>query len=78
MPNGPRIGDSGGLESQNFQYCTKLNNSHLLFSKFKKKVNIIGFLRNRKPNLQILALTRDCANTMLPAVLINSYLSNTV
>src|SRR5690606_23998272 len=28
--NGPRIGDSGGIESQNFQFCTKLSNSLLL------------------------------------------------
>jgi len=47
LHNGPRIGDSGGLESQDFQSFTKLSNSLLLFSKFKKKVNIIGFLRNR-------------------------------
>ena len=40
--NGPRIGDSGGLESQNFQTCTKLSNSLLLFSKFMKKGNIKG------------------------------------
>ena len=41
--NGPRIGDSGGLESQNFQFCTKLSNSLLLFSKFMKKGNIKGW-----------------------------------
>ena len=40
--NGPRIGDSGGLESENFQFCTKLSNSLLLFSKFMKKGNIKG------------------------------------
>ena len=37
-----RIGDSGGLESLNFQFCTKLSNSLLLFSKFMKKGNIKG------------------------------------
>ena len=40
--NGPRIGDSGGLESENFQFCTKLSNSLLLFSKFMEKGNIKG------------------------------------
>jgi len=40
--NEPRIGDSGGLESENFQFYTKLSNSLLLFSKFKKKGNIKG------------------------------------
>jgi len=40
--NGPRIGDSGGLESLNFQLCTNLSNSLLLFSKFMKKGNIKG------------------------------------
>jgi hypothetical protein len=40
--NGLRIGDSGGLENLNFQFYTKLSNSLLLFSKFKKKGNIKG------------------------------------
>jgi len=40
--NGPRIGDSGGLESQYFQISTYLCNSLLLFSKFMKKGNIKG------------------------------------
>jgi len=39
-------------------------------NKFKKKVNIIGFLRNRKPKLQILALTRHCAKPLLVAGLL--------
>jgi len=33
---------SGGLESRNFQFCTNLSNSFLLFSKFMKKGNIKG------------------------------------
>ncbi|MGG5601188.1 hypothetical protein ACPDHJ_15495, partial [Myroides sp. C8-3] len=38
MPaNGPRLGDSGGLESQNFQSFTNLSNSFLLFTKLTKK-----------------------------------------
>ena len=36
-PNGPRLGDSGGLESQNFQSFTNLSNSFLLFTKLTKK-----------------------------------------
>jgi len=35
--NGPRLGDSGGLESQNFQSFTNLSNSFLLFTKLTKK-----------------------------------------
>jgi len=38
--NEPRIGDSGGLESPNFLFCTNQSNSLLLFSKFMKKGNI--------------------------------------
>lgn len=38
--NGPRLCDSGGLEILNFQFCTKISNSLLLFSKFMKKGNI--------------------------------------
>lgn len=33
----PRLCDSGGLEILNFQFCTKISNSLLLFSKFMKK-----------------------------------------
>ncbi|MDN3706534.1 hypothetical protein QW060_26340 [Myroides ceti] len=40
--NEPRIGDSGELKSRNFQFCTDLSNSLLLFSKFMKKGNIKG------------------------------------
>ena len=40
--NEPRIGDSGGLENLNFQSCTYLSNSLLLFSKFMKKGNMKG------------------------------------
>lgn len=53
--NEPQLGNSGGLENLNVQSFTNLSNSLLLFSKFKKKVNIIGFLWNRKLKLQILA-----------------------
>ena len=49
--NGQRIGDSGGLESQNFQSYTKLSNSLLLFSKFKKKGNIKGCCDKKRRNL---------------------------
>ena len=35
--NEPRIGDSGGLESRNFQSFTNLSNSILLLFKFMKK-----------------------------------------
>jgi len=35
-----------------------------------KKVNIIGFLRNRKLKLQFIALTHHCAKPLLAAVLI--------
>src|SRR5690606_27794185 len=52
--NGPRIGDSGGLESQNFQFCTKLSNSLLLFSKFIKKGNIKGCCDKKRGNFQFL------------------------
>ena len=37
----PRI---GGLESLNFQLCTNLSNTPLLFTKFMKKGNIKGCL----------------------------------
>jgi hypothetical protein len=47
---GPRIGDSGGLESQNYQSCTKLSNSLLLFSKFKKKGNRKGCCDKKRRN----------------------------
>jgi len=77
--NGPRIGDSGGLESQNFQICTMLSNSHLLFSKFMKKgienhehlKNKQGvhkykrLLRQKKEKLSISPLSRHFANTVL-------------
>jgi len=53
--NGPRIGDSGGLESQNFQSCTKLSNSLLLFSKFMKKGNIKGCCDKKRRNFQFLS-----------------------
>ena len=33
----PRIGDSGGLESRNFQFCTNLSNSFFIFTKIIKK-----------------------------------------
>ena len=52
--NGPRIGDSGGLESQNFQSYTKLSNSLLLFSKFMKKGNIKGCCDKKRRNFQFL------------------------
>src|SRR5690606_35359897 len=51
---GPRIDDSGGFESQNFQSCTKLSNSLLLFSKFMKKGNITGCCDKKKRNFQFL------------------------
>ena len=62
--NGPRIGDSGGLESLNFQFCTKLSNSLLLFSKFMKKGNIKGCC-DKKGETFNLPLNRHFANTML-------------
>jgi len=40
--NGTGIGDSGGLESLNFQSCTNLSSCLLLFSKFMKNGNIKG------------------------------------
>src|SRR5690606_41257402 len=52
--NGPRIGDSGGLESQNLQFYTNLSNSHLLFSKFMKKGNIKGCCDKKRRNFQFL------------------------
>ena len=52
--NGPRLGDSGGLESQNFQSCTKLSNSLLLFSKFMKKGNIKGCCDKKSRDFQFL------------------------
>lgn len=72
MVNGPRIGDSGGLESEKFQFCTKLSNSLLLFSKFMKKGNMKGCCDKKKEKLSISPLSRHFANTMLPAVLIIS------
>src|SRR5690606_568380 len=51
--NGPRIGDSGGIESQNFQFCTKLSNSLLLFSKFMKKGNIKGCCDKKRGTFNI-------------------------
>ncbi|RQP15378.1 MAG: hypothetical protein EAS52_15290 [Parapedobacter sp.] len=69
--NGPRIGDSGGLESQNFQFCTKLSNSLLLFSKFIKKRKYKRLLRQKKEKLTISPLSRHFANTMLGVVLFN-------
>jgi hypothetical protein len=66
-PNGPRIGDSGGLESQNFQFYTKLSNSLLLISKFMKKGNIKRLLRQKKEKHSISPLNRHFANTMLCA-----------
>lgn len=63
--NGPRIGDSGGLESLNFHFCTKLSNSLLLFSKFMKKGNIKGCCDKKKEKLSISPLNRHFANTML-------------
>ena len=51
---GPRIGDSGGLESLNFQFCTKLSNSLLLFSKFMKKGNIKGCCDKKRRNFQFI------------------------
>src|SRR5690606_9497771 len=68
--NGPRIGDSGGLESRNFQFCTNLSNSLLLFSKFMKKGNIKGCCDKKKEKLSISPLTRHFANTMLAVVII--------
>lgn len=52
--NGPRIGDSGGLKSRNFQFYTKLSNSLLLFSKFMKKGNIKGCCDKKRRNFQFL------------------------
>ncbi|MDY3503309.1 hypothetical protein PG657_10250, partial [Riemerella anatipestifer] len=52
--NGPRLGDSGGLESQNFQSCTNLSNSLFLFSKFMKKGNIKGCCDKKRRNFQFL------------------------
>ena len=52
--NEPRIGDSGGLESLNFQSCTNLSNSLLLFSKFMKKGNIKGCCDKIRRNFQFL------------------------
>jgi len=49
--NEPQLGDSSGLESQNFQSCTNLSDSLLLLNKFKEKVNIIGFLRIKMQKL---------------------------
>jgi len=72
MPgNGPRIGDSGGLESQNFQFCSKLSNSLLLFSKFMKKRKYKRLLRQKKEKLLISPLNRHFANTMLAEVIAN-------
>ena len=62
--NGPRIGDSGGLESLNFQSCTKLSNSLLLFSKFMKKRKYKRLLRQKKEKLSISPLNRHFANTI--------------
>src|SRR5690606_38482650 len=50
--NGPRIGDSGGLESRYFQFCTKLSNSLLLYSKFMKKGNIKVCCDRKRRNFQ--------------------------
>jgi len=52
--NGPRIRDSGGLESQNFQFYTNLSNCLLLFSKFMKKGNIKGGCDKKRRNFQFL------------------------
>jgi len=52
--NGPRIGDSGGLESLNFQFRTKLSNSLLLFSKFIKKGNIKGCCDKKRRNIKFI------------------------
>ena len=35
--------DSGGLESQNFMFCTNLSNSFLLFTKLQKKPIKLAF-----------------------------------
>jgi len=74
MPNGPRIGDSGGLESRDFQFCTKLSNSLLLLSKFMKKGNIKGCCDKKKEKLSISPLNRHFANTLLAVVVIYSRL----
>ena len=63
--NEPRIGDSGGLENLNFQSCTYLSNSLLLFSKFMKKRKYKRLLRQKKEKLSISPLNRHFANTML-------------
>src|SRR5699024_8196342 len=70
LPNEPRIGDSGGLENLNFQSCTYLSNSLLLFSKFMKKGNIKDCCDKKKEKLSISPLNRHFANTMLSAVLL--------
>ena len=69
--NGPRIGDSGGLESQNFQFSTNLSYNLLLFSKFMKKGNIKGCCDKKKEKLSISPLNRHFANTMLAVRCIN-------
>src|SRR5690606_1926710 len=68
--NEPRIGDSGGLENLNFQSCTYLSNSLLLFSKFMKKGNIKDCCDKKKEKLSISPLNRHFANAMLSAVLL--------
>src|SRR5690606_10569791 len=63
--NGPRLGDSGGLENLNFQSCTYLSNSLLLFSKFMKKGNIKDCCDKKKEKLSISPLNRHFANGVL-------------
>jgi len=57
--NGPSIGDSGGLESIDFQFCTNLSNSLLLFSKFIKKGNIKGCYDKKRRNFQFLSFPHN-------------------
>ena len=37
--NGLGLGDSGGLESQNFQLCTNFSNSFFIFTKIRNSLN---------------------------------------
>lgn len=69
IDNEPWLGDSGGLGNLNFQFCTNLSNSFLLFTKLRKKelnnhehlkkmkkpfINRKGFLNKKGENFQFL------------------------
>ncbi len=69
------IGDSGGLESQNFQFCTNLSYSLLLFSKFMKKENIEGCCDKKGENSNS-PLNSHFTNTMLYAVNMHRFRPN--